>query len=92
MKDCHFSAEASEPARWPPRRLHPSTSDRIYTEEEREFLAGISEYQQRTGRRFPTWCEVLGVIKSLGYRRLSFESEGLNQGIAAIGRAPQPVE
>jgi hypothetical protein len=34
-----------------------------------EFVSAIDEYKRRNQRPFPTWSEVLGVLKSLGYRR-----------------------
>lgn len=49
----------------------PATSDRIYADEEREFLAAMARYQERFHRRFPTWSEVLHVLKELGYRKVS---------------------
>jgi hypothetical protein len=47
----------------------PSTSDRIYDDDESEFLMAIKAYQERTGNRFPRWSIVLGILKSLGYRK-----------------------
>ena len=40
-----------------------------YSDEEREFLAAIDHFKASTGKKFPTWTDVLGVIKSLGYVR-----------------------
>lgn len=48
---------------------HPTTSDRDYSDEEREFLLAIEAYKTRTGRKFPTWCEALDVLRSLGYAK-----------------------
>ncbi len=50
---------------------HPATDEMDYTAEQCEFMRAIGEYQARTGRKFPTWCEVLAVVKSLGYARRS---------------------
>jgi hypothetical protein len=36
---------------------------------ELEFMAAMEAYKQRSGRLFPTWSEVLEVLRSLGYRR-----------------------
>ena len=38
-------------------------------EEEMEFIRAINEYRKRHNRPFPTWSEVLTVLKSLGYRK-----------------------
>ncbi len=47
----------------------PVTTDRHYDPDEVEFLAAVQEYQRQTGRKFPTFCEILAVVKSLGYSR-----------------------
>ncbi|HET6573945.1 MAG TPA: hypothetical protein VFG68_10115 [Fimbriiglobus sp.] len=40
------------------------------TPEELEFLKAMERFQRRHHRRYPTWREVLFVLKSLGYRRV----------------------
>ena len=35
------------------------------------FLMAIDEYRRKNTRPFPTWTEVLAVIKALGYRRVA---------------------
>lgn len=47
----------------------PTTCDPDYSQEELEFLMAIQEYKQSSGRKFPTWREVLEVLRSLGYER-----------------------
>jgi len=34
-----------------------------------EFITAIDEYKRSNQRPFPTWSEVLDVLKSLGYER-----------------------
>lgn len=46
------------------------------TEEQFEFIMAINEYKKVNKRPFPTWTEVLDVIKALGYRRVA-ESEDI---------------
>jgi len=41
------------------------------TDEQFEFLMAISEYKKVNDRPFPTWTEVLDVIKALGYRKVA---------------------
>ena len=41
------------------------------TDEQFEFLMAINEYKEVNRRPFPTWTEVLDVIKALGYRKVS---------------------
>jgi len=39
--------------------------------EQFEFLMAIDEYKRKNTRPFPTWTEVLEVIKALGYRKVA---------------------
>lgn len=48
---------------------NPTTSDREYSPDEVEFMTAIEAYKNKTGRKFPTWCEVLAVLKGLGYSK-----------------------
>ena len=41
------------------------------SDEQFEFLMAIDEYKKKNTRPFPTWTEVLDVIKALGYRRVA---------------------
>lgn len=41
------------------------------SDEQFEFLMAIDEYKKKNARPFPTWTEVLEVIKALGYRRVA---------------------
>lgn len=49
--------------------------------DELEFINAINAYKARYGKPFPTWSEVLHVVKALGYRkatdgpRYSFKDE-----------------
>ena len=36
---------------------------------ERELMQAMEEYKRRSGRMFPTWCEVLEVLRNLGYEK-----------------------
>ena len=51
--------------------MDPATCDREYSEPEWEFLRAIEEYKRSSGRLFPTWSEVLEVVRSLGYEKAS---------------------
>jgi hypothetical protein len=49
---------------------NPATADqRYYDPDETEFIQAIRDYQVRSGRKFPCWSEVLGVLKGLGYEK-----------------------
>ena len=41
------------------------------SDEQFEFLMAIDEYKRKNTRPFPTWTEVLEVIKTLGYRKVA---------------------
>lgn len=41
------------------------------SDEQFEFLMAINDYKSENARPFPTWTEVLEVIKALGYRKVA---------------------
>ncbi len=41
------------------------------TDEQFEFLMAVNEYKRVNKRPFPTWTEVLDVMKALGYRKVA---------------------
>ena len=41
------------------------------SDEQFEFLMAIDEYKRKNKSPFPTWTEVLEVIKTLGYRKVA---------------------
>ena len=51
------------------RFVDPTTCDRDYTQAEREFMQAMHAYKQSSGRMFPTWSEVLEVLRDLGYEK-----------------------
>lgn len=51
------------------RQIDPTTCERDYTADEVEFMKAMDVYKRRSGRMFPTWSEVLEVIRDLGYHR-----------------------
>ena len=51
------------------RLIDPTTCDRDYSKAEMEFMQAMSEYKQSSGRMFPTWSEVLEVLRDLGYEK-----------------------
>src|SRR5437870_1244778 len=58
-------AQSSRPAQAPgpddlPTQLSPA---------ELEFMQAMQAYKQTSGRSFPTWSEVLEVLRSLGYQK-----------------------
>ncbi|MBN1974001.1 MAG: hypothetical protein JW787_10210 [Sedimentisphaerales bacterium] len=60
--------------RGPGRRLaeeRKSAEEGQMSQEQFDFLMAIDEYKQKNSRPFPTWTEVLDVIKALGYRKVA---------------------
>jgi len=67
--------------RGPGRRLsdeRKAAEDRRMSDEQLDFLLAIDEYKRKNSRPFPTWTEVLEVIKALGYRKVA-EPQSLQQ-------------
>lgn len=53
------------------RQIDPTTCERDYTDEEIRFMNALDAYKRASGRMFPTCSEVLEVVRSLGYVKLS---------------------
>jgi hypothetical protein len=51
------------------RFVDPTTCERDYSLAEMEFMQAMHEYKQKSGRMFPTWSEVLEVLRGLGYEK-----------------------
>jgi hypothetical protein len=67
--------------RGPGRRLadeRKSAEEGQMSDEQFDFLMAIDEYKRQNSRPFPTWTEVLDVIKALGYRKVA-EPQSLEQ-------------
>jgi len=67
--------------RGPGRRLsdeRKAAEEGRMSDEQFEFLLTIDEYKRSNSRPFPTWTEVLDVIKALGYRKVA-EPQPLDQ-------------
>ena len=56
------------------------------SEEQFEFVMAMDEYKRANKRPFPSWTEVLEVIKYLGYRKVAPQGEHVDRP------APDPVE
>jgi len=51
------------------RKIDPTTCERDYSAEEREFMMAFESYKRSSGRNFPTCSEILEVVRSLGYSK-----------------------
>jgi hypothetical protein len=54
------------------RHIDPTTCERDYSQDEIEFMNAMNLYKKSSGRAFPTWSEVLEVLRSLGYEKQAF--------------------
>jgi hypothetical protein len=48
-------------------------------EEQFEFVMAMDEYKRANKRPFPSWTEVLEVIKYLGYRKVAAQGEHVDR-------------
>jgi hypothetical protein len=55
------------------RHIDPTTCERDYQQDELDFMRAMDDYKRSAGRMFPTCSEVLEVVRSLGYVRLTDE-------------------
>jgi len=51
------------------RQVDPTTCEKDYSDEEIVFMKAMDKYKRDNRRPFPTWSEVLEVLRSLGYRK-----------------------
>jgi hypothetical protein len=64
-----FRRAATRDSRGTGRFVDPTTCEKDHTENEMEFISAMQRYQQTSGRKFPTWSEVLEVVTTLGYQK-----------------------
>jgi hypothetical protein len=57
------------------RQIDPTTCERDYSDEEIEFMKSMDQYKRDNRRPFPTWSEVLEVLRALGYRKVAEQSQ-----------------
>src|SRR5205085_6453600 len=57
------------------RQIDPTTCERDYSTDEIEFMKAMDQYKRENRRPFPTWSEVLEVLRALGYRRVAEPSQ-----------------
>ena len=49
----------------------PSLDGSEMKHDEWEFVLAMAGFQRRFGRRYPTWREILHVLRCLGYRKVA---------------------
>ncbi|MFO0909730.1 MAG: hypothetical protein U0794_15515 [Isosphaeraceae bacterium] len=70
------------------RFVDPTTCERDYSNAEMEFMQAMHDYKQRSGRMFPTWSEVLEVLKALGYAKLDAVAGSVEPAAPAVPAKP----
>ncbi len=82
------------------RLIDPTTCERDYSEDESEFMKTMDRYKRENRRPFPTWSEVLEVLRSMGYRKVAEPTDlpggkrvsAVAAAAAAAAAAAVPVE
>lgn len=69
------------------RLIDPTTCERDYSADEVEFMKAMDEYKRKSGRLFPTWSEVLEVVRSLGYTKPGMGGMPIDAEISAVPMA-----
>ncbi len=77
VMDRRDGGPGADRSKWPERRrqVDPTTCERDYNEEEIVFMKSMDNYKRDNRRPFPTWSEVLEVLRSLGYRKVADATE-----------------
>ena len=58
------------------------------TDEQFEFVLAVDTYKRLNNRPFPTWTEVLEVVKQLGYRKVAASTLTLSAATGRSANAP----
>lgn len=66
------------------RQIDPTTCERDYRPDEVEFMKAMDDYKRRSGRQFPTWSEVLEVIRDIGYRKVAQPTQTYEAVVAEL--------
>ena len=62
------------------------------TDEQFEFVLAIDTYKRLNNRPFPTWTEILEVVKQLGYRKVAASTLSLSAATPrSQTQAPPPA-
>ena len=53
------------------RQIDHTNCERDYSDDEVAFMRAMDQYKRDNRRPFPTWSEVLEVLRALGYRKVA---------------------
>src|SRR5262249_49660632 len=73
------------------RQGDPTTCEKDYSDEEILFMKAMDQYKRANRRPFPTWSEVLEVLRALGYRKVEAPQAMPGLPTEALGGAPTPA-
>ena len=51
------------------RKVERRINEYPMTDDELEFIKAVNDYKNRYSKPFPTWSEILHILKGLGYRK-----------------------
>jgi len=51
------------------RKVERRINEYPMSDDELEFIKAVNEYKQRYNKPFPTWSEILHILKSIGYEK-----------------------
>jgi len=54
------------------------------TDEQFEFVLAVDTYKRLNNRPFPTWTEILEVVKQLGYRKVAASELTLSKAVGPV--------
>ena len=72
----------------PHPRPERNINDYPLSTDEVEFINAINDYKDKFGRPFPTWSEVLHVLRTLGYIRYDTPIPPMLEGYGPFGPPP----
>jgi hypothetical protein len=52
------------------RKVERRINEYPMSNEELDFIKAVNEYKQRYSKPFPTWSEILHILKSIGYEKV----------------------
>jgi hypothetical protein len=52
------------------RKVERRINEYPMSDEELEFIKAVNEYKQRYNKPFPTWSEILHILKGIGYEKV----------------------
>ena len=68
------------------RQIDPTTCEREYSDDEIQFMHALDAYKRTSGRMFPTCSEILEVIRSLGYVRVTDAQPGTGEKLSSANQ------